>query len=72
MEGQHKYIYDGPVEAFGRCISMIWSGETTAPTMEKARANLMYQYKKQNNMASDCSIKLVGKIYRVDQRRKTQ
>ena len=71
MMGQHKYVYDGPVEAFGRCISLMWSGETTAPTMEKARANLMHQCKKKYNMAPNCSIKLVGKIYRVGQKEET-
>jgi hypothetical protein len=31
----------------------------------------MHQYKKQYNMAPNCSIKLVGKIYRVDQKEET-
>ena len=66
MDRQYKYIYDGPVEAFGRCISRMWSGKTTAPTMEKARVNLMSQFKKQNNMAQHTKIELVGKIYQVD------
>lgn len=46
MEVQRKYVYDGPVEAFGRYISRMWSGTTTAPTAEKARANLIFQFKK--------------------------
>lgn len=66
MESQRKYVYDGPVEAFGRCISRMWSGTTTAPTAEKAKSNLIFQFKKQNNMASNTKIELVGKIYRVD------
>lgn len=66
MAEQYKYVYDGPVESFGRCISRMWSGTTTAHTMEKARANLIFQFKKQYNMAPSHNIKLVGKIYRVD------
>ena len=66
MEVQGKYIYNGPVKSFGRCISCMWSGTTTAPTAEKARANLMSQFKKQNNMAQYTKIELVGAIYRVD------
>lgn len=66
MVEQHKYAYAGPVESFGRCISRMWSGETTASTMEKARVNLMSQFKKQNNMAQNVKIELVDKIYKVD------
>lgn len=70
MEVQRKYVYDGPVEAFGRYISRMWSGTTTAPTAEKARANLIFQFKKQHNMDPHTKIELVGKIYQVDERRK--
>lgn len=66
MEVQRKYVYDGPVESFGRCISRMWSGTTTAPTAEKARSNLMYKFKKENNMAPHTKIELVGKIYQSD------
>lgn len=66
MEVQRKYVYDGPVESFGRCISRMWSGTTTAPNAEKARANLIFQFKKQYNMAPNHKIELVGKIYQVD------
>lgn len=66
MEVQRKYVYDGPVESFGRRISHMWSGTTTAPNTEKARSNLAFQFKKQHNMASHHKIELVGKIYQVD------
>lgn len=66
MAVQRKYVYDGPVSSFGRCIARIWSGTTIAPTAEKARTNLMYQFKKENNMDPHVKIELVGKIYRVD------
>jgi hypothetical protein len=44
----------------------MWSGTTTAPNAEKARANLIFQFKKQYNMAPNHKIELVGKIYQVD------
>lgn len=66
MEPQRKYVYDGPVEAFGRCICRMWSGTTTAPTAEKAQSNLIFQFKKQHNIDVNRKIELVGKIYRVD------
>ena len=45
----YKYIYDGPVLEFGTCVADHWRGETMAPSENKARSNLKYQYKKQNN-----------------------
>lgn len=66
MTTQRKYVYDGPVESFGKCICRMWSGSTNAPTAERARTNLIFQFKKQNNMASNRKIELVGKIYQVD------
>lgn len=66
MESQRKYVYDGPVTSYGRCICSMWSGTTTAPTAEKARSNLIFQFKKQHNMDVSKKIELVGKIYQVD------
>jgi hypothetical protein len=44
----------------------MWSGTTIAPTAEKARANLIFQFKQQHNMDKSKKIELAGKIYRVD------
>ena len=35
-----KYVYDGPVTQFGRCIANKWHGETIAESQGKAISNL--------------------------------
>lgn len=60
-----KYVYDGPVFFFGRFIGN-WHGETMAESEAKAKSNLMYQYKKQNNkIASSGGIAFSGKVREV-------
>lgn len=66
MQGLRKYVYDGPVASYGRCICNMWSGTTMAPTAEKARSNLMFTFKKEYGMDASKKIELVGKIYQVD------
>lgn len=58
----HKYVYDGPVMEFDNCVADHWKGETMAPSEQKARSNLIYQFKKKNNKVNDTKIKLTGKI----------
>lgn len=48
-EHYHKYAYDGPVLEFDKLVADHWKGETMAPTARKAKSNLSYQFKKQNN-----------------------
>lgn len=57
-----KYVYEGPVMEFGSCVADKWKGETIAPSESKARSNLTYQFKKQNNKIAGTSITLPGKI----------
>lgn len=61
-EPYYKYIYDGPVMLFERCVADHWKGETMAPTKAKARSNLAYQAKKQMNLIAGTKVKLPGKI----------
>jgi hypothetical protein len=56
------YVYDGPVEEFGKCVTIRWIGETYAPSEKKARSNLTYQYKKEFDKAPCAQVKLPGKI----------
>ena len=49
----HKYIYDGPVLSFDTLIADHWRGETRAPSESKAKSNLKYQFKKQNNRIAE-------------------
>lgn len=61
-EELNKYIYDGPVECFGKCVANRWRGETMAPTAGKARSNLTYQVKKQLRLTAGTKITLPGEI----------
>lgn len=61
-EEYHKYSYDGPVLEFDTCVADHWKGETMAPSEKKARSNLTYQYKKQNNKIVGIKVTLPGKI----------
>ena len=61
-EPYQKYTYDGPVLEFDRCVADHWKGETIATSENKARSNLTYQYKKQNNRVPGTKVTLPGKI----------
>ena len=65
-EPYQKYMYDGPVLEFDRCVADHWKGETMAPSEKKARSNLTYQYKKQNNRVPGTKVTLPGKIKMAD------
>lgn len=57
-----RYVYDGPVLIFDNLVTDRWKGETMAPTVRKARSNLSYQFKKQNNRLPGTPVVLPGKI----------
>ena len=57
-----KYVYEGPVTQFGFLLTDCWKGETYAPSESKARSNLIYQFKKNNNKTVGSKIILPGKI----------
>lgn len=61
----NQYTYDGPVVAFDKCIAHRWKASTYAVSESKARSNLMYQFKKQNNRMPNCKISLPGEIIMV-------
>lgn len=61
----YKYSYDGPVMEFDRIIAQHWSSTTYAPSEKKARCNLTYQYKKQNNKLPATKITLPGVVKQV-------
>ncbi len=58
----NQYTYSGPVMEFNTCIATNWKGTTLAPSAEKARSNLAYQFKKANNRRPNTKITLPGKI----------
>lgn len=57
-----KYKYNGPVIAFGKCITDRWEGETMAKSKKQAKSNLIYQVKKQMNLVAGTKITLPGEI----------
>ena len=58
----HRYAYDGPVFEHDRLVANHWKGETIAPSERKARSNLTYQYKVQNNRIPSIKATLPGKV----------
>lgn len=60
-----EYSYDGPVLEFGKCIVNRWKGATYAISESKARSNLVYQFKKNNNRLATAKISLPGEIKKV-------
>lgn len=66
MSQWNKYAYKGPVTIFGQCVDNNWYGSTYATSEQKARSNLVYQYKKQTGRAPNTSVALPGKIVLVE------
>ena len=60
-----KYTYNGPVFSYDNLLASHWQGETMAVSESKARSNLIYQYKKKNNLLASANIKLTGVIKEV-------
>ena len=58
----NQYSYSGPVMEFDRCVSDNWKGTTYAVSEKKAKSNLAYQFKKQNNRIAATRISLPGKL----------
>lgn len=57
-----KYIYNGPVMLFGRCIQDNWHAETMAVSKGKALSNFRYQFNKYYNHIPSTKIELPGEI----------
>lgn len=57
-----RYVYDGPVEEFGKCITNRWTASTYAVSESKARSNLVYRFKQQFNKIPTTKITLPGEI----------
>lgn len=65
-EAYHKYVYNGPVLIFDKLVADHWKGETMAPSERKARSNLTYQFKTNNNRLATAKVTLPGKIKMVN------
>jgi len=53
-----KFVYDGPVTAFGQLLINKWHGETWAVSEAKALSNLSYQFKTETNRVPGTRIEL--------------
>ena len=58
----NKYIYKGPIKRFDTIVETNWIVTTYAASETKARSNLAYQYKKNNNLTAGARVSLPGKI----------
>ena len=56
------YSYCGPVLEFNKIVTTCWEAQTYASSKAKARANLAYQFKKNNGRVPQTKITLPGKI----------
>lgn len=61
-----QYSYEGPVLEFNKIVANRWVGTTSAVSENKARCNLAYQFKKQNNREAATKITLPGKLVVVE------
>lgn len=58
----YHFSYEGPVRSFDRIRSSRWKGETYATSEEKARSNLIHQYKMEHGLEVFTRISLVNEI----------
>lgn len=62
-----RYSYNGPVCEFERCITHLWTAETSAPSKRKALSNLAFRFKRDNNKIKTAKITLdPGKLVVVE------
>jgi hypothetical protein len=61
-----RYSYKGPVCEFGRVIASMWTAETSATSARKAKSNLAYRFKRDNNKIPTTKIELPGKVVVVE------
>lgn len=58
----HIWKYSGEVLMFGKVIARNWHGETSAETKDKAKSNLLYKFKKENNLQPWVKVTFVNDI----------
>ena len=61
-----RYRYVGPVMEYGRCLQDRFEGETVAESPKKAKSNILYNWKRDNNRMPGSKITLPGKIIAMD------
>ena len=62
--GYKRYIFAGAVkDSYARIICHAWHGATRASSMQKALANLSYQFKKSAGLAAYARVTLDGSVF---------
>lgn len=56
------YTYNDGVAMFGRIVEPNFSAETYAVSPERARSNILYQFKKANGYTTSANLTLTGKV----------
>lgn len=58
----NRYLYEGPVMCFKTVVQKHWVAETDAVSKARARANLLFRYKKYTGRSLNSKLSLPGKI----------
>lgn len=58
---QKHFRYNGQVIQFGRSLGY-FQADTWATSAAKARSNILYQFKKANNMMPSCKLELEAEV----------
>ena len=59
---KRTYTYAGAVQVWDRVDPSTFRASTCAPSLAKARSNLIYQYKQRCNLSQKTPVKLLGEI----------
>lgn len=62
----NRYYYDGPVLEFDKCIANHYRASTCAISERKAKQNIAYRFKAENNRLPNAKISLPGKIVMIE------
>lgn len=65
---EQVYEFKGAVLLFDRIVASNYTATTTAPSMRKARSNLVYRYKRDNGYTKTAKISLTGKFTIIEQK----
>lgn len=65
--GAKLYHYEGGVMVFDRVAAHHFRADTRAVSIEKARSNIKYQFRKKGNLGNRTPVTLVGKLTLVDE-----
>lgn len=57
----HRYRYKGPVVKFDKVVTENYVGETVAESQKKAMSNIIFNYKKDNNLLPTVRVTLIPK-----------